>query len=72
MLETLDTLTNLGGTIVTVVLFLWYLLKKDAQSKAIAESGHKALAANTAAIAELTTNIALEREALRSVCKATN
>lgn len=65
MIELLPTLTNLGGTVVTVVLFLWYLTKKDAQT-------NKALSENTRALSELNTNLALQGEVLKNVCKASD
>lgn len=88
MLEFIPSLASLGGTVATVVLFLWYLMKKDGIAKETADSDRlardrntevqaenartisKSIGRNTEVLFELSTNMALQKEVLKSVCKA--
>ena len=83
MLDTISSLTSLGGTVVTVVLFLWYLKGKDSQAAELSKSVQAAqdkntetmarsVGKNTEVLQELNKNLALQKEALKSVCRAGN
>lgn len=88
MPDYVSSLAQLGGTVATVVLFLWYLVKKDGLAKETADSDRdagnrnieiqaknaetisKSIGKNTEVLSELSTNLALQKEAMKNICKA--
>lgn len=63
--DLVKALTDLGGPIAVVVLFLWYLNKRDADMRVLAQSVINALSENSKALAHLDDSVSELKELFR-------
>ena len=61
----ISEIAQLGGTLATVVLFLWYLTSRDKISREAAREGHAAVESLSESIGKMSENTAVQNELLR-------
>jgi hypothetical protein len=69
-LDLLSTAARFGTEIVIVVVFVWYLTRRDMMTRALAEDGHNVVRTLSVAFADLKTVIELQTEVMRSDLKS--
>ena len=69
MIDVVTALSSLGGTVTIAGMMIWYMAQRDKNVRELADNGHAVVRELTLVISEFKTELVLQRETLKGVCK---